>query len=300
MTAAFETSDITGVVRLSSLRDPAALHVAVVGSVHGNEPCGLRAIAQLQAELESGQLPLSRGTLSLVHGNPHATALGLRHTPEGVDLNRLFDYRFESVLPSATWAYEHYRALELRPLLARVDVLLDLHSTTAPSPPFAIVSQVPESRELGRALGLGYVTEGWDGPGLLADRVLSAPLTRMGRPAVSVECGQHVQPSAVDVAYKCIRRFLDQLGVIPMPAVPEGADAPAPAITLRLHAAVKRPSSEFRFVRPLASMDRLASGELIGRDDDLALSANRSCYVIMPNDTVAVGEDMVYIARPCT
>ena len=294
MTAAFETSELPGVVRLRSEHNPTAPQIAVVGSVHGNEPCGLRAIERLRAELERGEVRLTKGTLYLIHGNPHATKLGQRNTPDGVDLNRQFDYRFETQLPRALWAYEHHRALELRPLLESVDVLLDLHSTTAPTPPFAIVSAVPESHQLAAALGLGYVTEGWDGPGLLADRVLGAPLARLGRPAVSVECGQHAQDAAVGVAYRCVRRALDHLGVLPWKDRAELAEP----IWLRLCAAVKRPSSGFRFARPLASMERLAAGELIGSDADLALTVNRGCYVIMPNDAVEVGEDMIYIAQP--
>jgi predicted deacylase len=296
VTAAYEPFEIHGVVRLTGRHDAecSAPRVAIIGSIHGNEPCGLRAIERLTKELTANELQLDHGTLYLVHGNPHATQLRERHTPDGVDLNRLFDYRFETSLPSSLWAYEHYRALELRPLLETVDVLLDLHSTTAPAPAFGIVSPLAESRALAAALGLGYITEGWDGPGLLADRVVSAPLTRRGQPAVSVECGQHADAGAVDVAYRCIRRALDYLGLLP---TLDRADSDA-CTRLRLNAAVKRPSAGFRFVQPLTSMQQLPAGALIGRDQDLALTVNRQCYVIMPNDTVPVGEDMIYIAQP--
>jgi succinylglutamate desuccinylase len=289
-----EPLEISGVVRLASGPDHPHPHLAVFGSIHGNEPCGLRAIERLRAEVESGALQLQQGTLYLVHGNPQAGEAHERHTRGGTDLNRLFDYRFMTDLPSVYWVYEHYRALELKPLLDSVDALLDLHSTTAPSPAFAIASPLPESQRFADALGLGYVTHGWDGPGLLADRVVIAPLTRRGLPAVSVECGQHQQPEAADVAYACLRRALDHLGLAPWPEQP----APLACTRLQLRAAVKRPSPRFKFVRPLASMQQLAAGELIGRDEDMALTLQRSCYVIMPNDDVGVGDDMIYLAQP--
>jgi len=289
-----EPFEINGVVRLGSSPEQPHPHVAVFGSIHGNEPCGLRAIERLHAELRSGAEQLHAGTLYLVHGNPRASDAHERHTRGGTDLNRLFDYRFTLDLPSAYWVYEHYRALELRPLLDSVDVLLDLHSTTAPSPAFAIASPLPESQRLADALGLGYVTHGWDAPGLLGDRVIIAPLTRRGLPAVSVECGQHQQPEAAAVAYTCLRRALDFLGLLPC-----AEQAPPIACTrLQLRAAIKRPSPRFKFVRPLSSMQQLAAGELIGRDEDVALSVQRPCYVIMPNDEVEVGDDMVYVAQP--
>lgn len=299
VTAVFEPFEINGVLRLrtagasSAGSDTPGPHVAITGSVHGNEPCGMRAMARLSAELQSGELSLRHGTLYLVHGNPRASALGERHTPDGADLNRLFDYRFEVDLPSAFWAYEHYRALELKPLLQRIDALLDLHSTTAPAPPFGIVSPLQQSCELAAALGLGYITQGWDGPGLLADRVIIAPLTRRGVPAVSVECGQHADESAVEVAYGCIRRALDHLGML---AFVERDGRPE-TTWLTLRAAVKRPSAGFKFVQPLRSMQQLEEGDVIGRDQDLTLTVNRRCFLIMPNDDVAVGEDMVYIAQ---
>lgn len=297
VSAAPEPTGIAGVVRFVSALGLPQPHVAVFGAVHGNEVCGLRAIERLSAEVLAGELPLTAGTLTLVHGNPRASELQERHTRGGVDLNRLFDYRFIDDIPVNHWTYEHHRAIELRPLLESVDVVLDLHSTTAPAPPFAIASPLPASLELALALGLPYVTQGWDSPGLLGDRVVMAPLTRRGLPGVSIECGQHGEAPAVDVAYACLRRCLEQLGMLS--GGPPATHA-APCTHLWIMAAVKRPSLAFRFARPLSSMQQLQAGELIGSDGVLALSAQCHCYVIMPNDSVPVGDDMLYIAHPLT
>jgi len=294
VSAVLEPTGVTGVVRFVSALGRRHPHVAVFGAVHGNEPCGLRAIERLYAEILADELVLSAGTLTLVHGNPPASELQERHTRGGVDLNRQFDYRFLDDIPPHHWTYEHSRALELQPLLESVDVVLDLHSTTAPAPAFAIASPLPSSLELAVALGLPYVTQGWESPGLLGDRVLIAPLTRRGLPGVSIECGQHEERPAVDVAYACLRRGLEYLGMIAaLPVAPVAASCTHLWIT----AAVKRPSSSFRFARPFESMQELRAGELIGCDEVLALSAQCHCYVIMPNDSVSVGDDMLYLAR---
>lgn len=287
-----EASEPAGVVRVASSAELPRPHVAVLGAIHGNEPCGIRAIERLRAELAAGQLEVRGGTLYLIHGNPPATEQRARYTGGGTDLNRLFDYRFVTELPREHWVYEHHRALALRPVLESVDVLLDLHSTTAPSPAFAIASPVQASRALADALLLGYVTEGWEGPGLLGDRVVLAPLSRRGLPGVSVECGQHEDPEAASIAYQCIRRALGYLGIVAGGATQKSGKA----TRLQLRAAIKRPSPGFKFDRPLASMQKLAAGDIIGSDQDVTISARRECYVIMPNDNVAVGEDMLYIA----
>ena len=288
-----ELTGIVGALRISASHDFPRPHVGVVGAVHGNEPCGLRAIERLRAELVGGELSLRDGTLFLIHGNPRASEEQKRHTAGGADLNRFFDYRFVDEMATDTWLYEHHRAFALKPLLESLDSVLDLHSTTAPSPPFAIASPVPESQAMAEALGVGYVTLGWDRPGLLGDKVLISTTTRRGLPAVSVECGQHDDPRSAAVAYLCARRMLAYLGLLD----PIADQAPRISKRLMLQAAVKRPSPTFRFARPLRSMERLEKGERIGSDENLVLSANGPCWVIMPNDGVPVGEDMLYIAH---
>jgi uncharacterized protein len=270
--------------------------LAIVGAIHGNEHCGLSAITRLQTELASGALELARGTLFLVHGNPAATEQRLRHTSSGRDLNRMFDYRFVDELAPTLWEREHHRAIELRPVFEQVDAVLDLHSTTAPTPPFAIASRVPASEPFALALGLEYVTTGWDGPDLLGDQVLLAQLTRRELPGVAVECGQHDEPGATEIAYRSALRALSYFGMLG-----DHASEPAPPCKrLVIRAAIKRPSATFRFERPLHGMQTLGPGDVIGHGDHLLLSVRNPCYVVMPNDQVAVGDDLLYIAEELT
>lgn len=290
MTAAREATSAPGVTRFSAGEGP---HLAIIGAIHGNEQCGLSAIRKLAERLNEGALTLRAGSLSLVHGNPAASAQKRRHLSAAIDLNRVFDYRFLDELPPALWEPEHHRAAELRPLLETVDAVLDLHSATAPTPPFAIASRVPASAPFALALGLAYVTFGWDGPGLLGDRVLLGMMTRRMRPGVAVECGQHDDPTAPEVAYGCALRALAHFGLIDPLTAPPPACAPT---KLKVSAAVKRPSTTFRFARPLRGMERLEAGDILGTDEHLTLAVKAPCHVIMPNDRVAVGDDVAYLA----
>ena len=278
-----------GVSRFSVTPTP---HLAIVGAIHGNEHCGLAAILRLSAELQRGVLQLRAGTLTLVHGNPAASAEQRRHL-SAIDLNRVFDYRFVRELAPALWGPEHQRAAELRPVFEQADAVLDLHSATAPTPPFAIASSVPASMPFAMALGLAYVTFGWEGPGLLGDQVLLGLLTRRALPGVAVECGQHADPAAVEVAYGCALRALAHFGLIDASVAPASLATPT---RLRVRGAVKRPSVSFRFAQPLEGMQQLHPGDVIGQDDHLVLTARSRCHVIMPNDDVAVGDDLLYLA----
>ncbi|HKU42720.1 MAG TPA: succinylglutamate desuccinylase/aspartoacylase family protein [Polyangiales bacterium] len=279
-------------IRIASSAALPRPHVAVFGGVHGSEPCGPRAFERFCRELAEGELELAAGTLYIVHGNPKAHVQGRRHTLGGVDLNRLFDYRFLTDVPEEHWVYEHHRALALRPVLESVDVLLDLHSMTRPWPAYAMASPLRESRALADALGLAYVTEGWDA--FFGERTSLTPLARRGLPAVAVECGERGHPESAAVAYECMRRALNYLGVV-------AYDAPQQRGTstyLQLCGVIHRPSASFQFARPLAGMQQLAAGELIGHDEHVTITARRDCYAITPLPVVPVGEPMMYIAEP--
>lgn len=143
---------LDGVYRFSAANAPAALgqgpRVTIAGGVHGNERIGVKVLDALRLALFEVALPspgmsgssvLASGCVTLVYGNPAALRIGKRGSSPHEDLNRCF-----SKDSLSTWretdAYEHHRARELEPILASSDVLIDLHSTNKPSPPFVRIA----------------------------------------------------------------------------------------------------------------------------------------------------------------
>ncbi len=283
---------VPGVTRISA--DPALPrpHVGVMGAVHGDERCGLETLARLRELVERGALWPTKGTWVLIHGNPAASEAGRRYTRGGSDLNRLFDYAFERDLPRERWSPEHERAAALRPVLEGLDALLDLHSATWPTPPFALINDVPASADLARRLGFDFVTHGWAGPGLLMDRVTIGVMQRLERPGLSVECGQHGAEETVEQAFLCAQRFLRACDVL------EGDAELGDPLFLRVTEIIHRPSEGFRFTRPIRGLEQLQAGEVFAADRLAELRVREPCYVLLPNDSVPVGRDMVFLARP--
>jgi succinylglutamate desuccinylase len=97
--------------------------VAIVGGTHGNELTGVYLIKKFQRSPHLVQRE-SFETLTLF-GNPKAIHLGRRYVDR--DLNRCFSPQKLQNLDT----YEDFRARELATALANVDVILDLHTTTA-------------------------------------------------------------------------------------------------------------------------------------------------------------------------
>jgi predicted deacylase len=284
----------------------------VMGGVHGDETCGTTAIMRIVRELDEGAFELVCGQLSLVPvANPLARRLGRREGER--NLNRSFKpttqpQDLEARLTNA-----------LCPLLASHDVLLDLHSFQSAGDAFAMIGPrnndgplepfqcAFEEGQLALHLGTSRVVEGWldiyaDGLAQRGHAVTDDALAfgwgtnefmrSQGGYAVTLECGQHQDPAAPQVAYRAIRAALLHLGMSAGAAV-----APAQPKLLRLVAVTDRASAGDRFVREWATFDAVRQGEAIAvRADGQSLLAPQDGYIVFPNPCAEPGAEWFYFA----
>jgi predicted deacylase len=289
----------------------------VLGAVHGNETCGTQAIRRVIAEIESGQLGIAAGSVTFVPvTNPLAYA---RHQRMGDrNLNR-------NLVPTDTpLEFEDRIANWLCPLLAQHDVLLDLHSFHTAGAPFVMLgpednpgplepfARATEETALALRLGVRRFVDGWldtyaagvarrlaaGVPSREADvhyGVGTTEYMRMqGGIALTLECGQHDDPAAPDVAWRAIHNTLAHLGlsVEAKPAPVTGTEA------LRLYQVIDRAHADDRFSRDGASFDRVRTGETIGkRHDGTLVAADRDGYIVFPNPGAQPGQEWFYLAK---
>ncbi len=282
----------------------------VLGAVHGNEVCGAHAVVRLVDALDEGRLQLQRGRLTLV---PVANALAFgQNTREGErNLNRRFMPRAEPQ------EYEDRVTQRLAPLLAQHEALLDLHSFHTPGEPFAMVgprdnsgarepfARAAEEMALARALGAQQVVEGWlevydraalargerpDDDGIGTNEYMRS----QGGYAVTIECGQHEDPEAIEVAERALYGALAHLGLAHVSAPPRFA---GPAT--RLKDVVLRQSPGDRLVRDWHSFDAVRAGEVIGvRADGTPVAAAHDGCVLFPHPEADAGQEWFYLAEP--
>jgi predicted deacylase len=284
--------------------------LVVLGAGHGNEVCGAHAIVRAIDDLTHGRLRLQRGRLTLVPvANPLAFA---QNTREGErNLNRRF------VPQAAPQDYEDRITRQLAPLLAQHDVLLDLHSFHTPGEPFAMVgprdnngarepfARAAEEMALARALGAPQVVEGWlevydraalargglpDDDGIGTNEYMRS----QGGYAVTLECGQHEDPQAIEVAERAVHGALAHLGLAQVPAPARFVGAAA-----RLNEVVLRQSADDRLVRDWHSFDTVQAGDVVGvRADGTPVQAARDGCVLFPHPEADVGQEWFYLAVP--
>ncbi|PSQ16786.1 succinylglutamate desuccinylase [Halobacteriales archaeon QS_8_69_26] len=179
--------------------------VAVVGGIHGDEPCGVRAVEHLLASDLSVRRPVA-----FVVANEEAVDRGVRYVEE--DLNRAFpplgvdhdEFAFSNT-HEGRLARRMYDRLE--------DCLsLAIHSTRSYPHPFSVVVD-PDAEQLDVCARLP------------TDLVVDSTAIPDGRfleacPAVEVEAGYQGSQAATDDAIDVARAFLAATGVIDGPAVP--------------------------------------------------------------------------------
>ncbi|MDB5802595.1 MAG: succinylglutamate desuccinylase [Rhodocyclales bacterium] len=294
----------------------------VLGAVHGNEVCGTRGIERVVAEFDIGELALACGQVTFVPiTNPLAYQLQQRMGDRNLNRNlRPSDEPLD---------YEDRIANVLCPLLATHDVLLDLHSFHTPGEPFAMLgprdnsgtlepfAHAREEEALAVRLGPRRIVEGWldtyargvanrlayASADMRAQMLSTDPsygvgtteyMRTQGGYAITLECGQHADPAAPEVAYEAIHRTLALLGLIDAPApVPH----PAPEV-LRLAEVIDRLHPDDSFIKPWKSFDPVKSGEPIGkRHDGNIVTAPRDGFVVFPNPNSLAGNEWFYFAE---
>ncbi|WP_077001045.1 succinylglutamate desuccinylase/aspartoacylase family protein [Variovorax sp. KK3] len=291
----------------------------VLGGVHGDEVCGTAGIERTLAELDSGALTLLRGRLTLVPvANPLARRLMRREGER--NLNRLFQPTPAGEQPAD---YEARITDLLCPLLDAHDVLLDLHSFQSAGDAFAMIgprdnrgtlepfARAFEEGQLALHLGTSRVVEGWLDiyAAGLAQRAGGKPaddraiafgwgtneyMRSRGGYGVTLECGQHQDPAAPEVAHRAILAALRLLGMI---AVEPQTQPQEPPALLRLVSVTDRDGEGDRFVREWATFDPVSRGEPIGlRADGRVLAAERDGFIVFPNSTALPGTEWFYFA----
>lgn len=293
--------------------------LVVTAGVHGNETCGIQAVRRFIQALQDGRVRVTRGTLTLVPtANPVAFAAGRREGDR--NLNR--DFR---PYPSPL-AAEDFIASALAPVLAAHDVLLDLHSFSAPGRAFVFLgppdnegtlepfARAREESAFALAMPAGRIVHGW--LTTYASGAVQRPgghvaygigtteyLRSVGGYGITVECGQHLDPEAPTVALQCIEAALHHFRMIdpgtpslaPKPAVP----ATEPREWIRLDKVFDRHHEGDAFVRPWTSFDRIAQGEPVARrHDGEVIKADADGYIVFPNPGAPIDREWFYFGYP--
>jgi predicted deacylase len=272
--------------------------VMVQALTHGNEICGAIALDWLfERKFSPG-----KGKLILAFANVEAFR---RFDYDDPDRSRYIDEDYNRVwgddaLGGPRDSIELRRARELQPFVDAADYLLDVHSMHEPCRPIMVCARSEKSVALSRKIGV---------PGdLLLDTGHPSGLRMIERggfgdpaspkAAVLIECGQHWEKSAADVAIDTMVRFLGVTGLADQAWV--GSRPAVEQKLIRVTEAVVARSGGFRFSAAFKGLEVIpAKGTVIATDGDAAWrTPYDECVMVMPSlRHLKPGTTMVRLGR---
>ncbi len=276
--------------------------VMIQALTHGNEFCGAIALKYL---LEERIRPLC-GKLVLAFANVAAFA---RFDFDDPDASRFIDEDYnrvwaDDVLFGPRDSAELRRARELRPFVDAADFLLDLHSMHEPCRPIMVCGTSEKSAAFARRIGVPA--------DLLIDTGHPAGLRMIERggfgdpaspkTAVLIECGQHWERSAADVAIDTMLRYLRVTGCLTGEFVEPRLRITPPRSQrlIRVTEPVVARTMNFRFSAPFNGLEVIAkAGTVIATDCDTAWQTPYDdCVLVMPSMRhLKPGTTMVRLGR---
>jgi succinylglutamate desuccinylase len=228
--------------------------VAVVGAVHGDEPCGAQAIERLLAEAPAVERPVK-----CIVVNEEARERGVRYVDE--DLNRAFPGD-----PDAA-THEGRLAAALRQEL-RGCVTLSMHSTQSYDRPFAVVGAVdPLAEGVCPYLSIDALVE--------ADDFTEGRLVEHAE-VVEVECGRQGSEAAAQNAYRLTREFLGAVGALPA----EGEEPETAVPVYQLRRLIPKAAGDVHEVF-VENFERVAEGAEFAASDGETLVAEEPFYPVL-------------------
>jgi predicted deacylase len=262
-------------------------NVMVQALTHGNEFCGAIAMDILFKE----KIRPIQGKLTLAFAN---VAAFQRFSHDDPDRSRYIDEDYNRVwaddaLLGSRDSAELRRARELRPFVDAADYLLDLHSMHEPCRPIMVCATSEKSAAFARKVGVPA--------DLLIDTGHPAGLRMMERggfgdpkspkTAVLIECGQHWEKSAADVAVDTLFRFLAVTGAVDVSVCKSHARLNPPAVQrlIRVTEPVVAKSMNLKFARPFKGLEVVPkAGTTIASDGETTWKTPYDdCVMVMPS-----------------
>ncbi|MDN3918830.1 succinylglutamate desuccinylase/aspartoacylase domain-containing protein [Roseateles violae] len=258
---------------------------------HGNELCGAIALDWLFKQGLGRGLQPRAGRLIVAFANVEAF---LRFDPRDPgasrcvdeDLNRVWD---DAVLLGPGDSLELRRARALRPFVDAADLLLDIHSMQDACRPLMVCGLLDKSAEFARRLGMPgdlLIATGHPSGLRMRDRGgFGDPASP--RNALLIECGQHWDRSAAEVAIDAVVRFLLLTGIVDAAWATPRLRLPLPERQrlIRVDRPVVALSGDFHFLFPVRGLDVIGrAGTAFAQDGETVFHTDHEDTVlVMPN-----------------
>lgn len=271
----------------------------VVGGTHGNEPSGVKAIMRMHQELQNNTQLLMKGRVFFLLANPEAYIRDVRYIDQ--DLNRSF------LVSALDQNYESKRAKEISTFIEQLDELVgtfDIHSVSQGHLQMMVYNiHEDESRFVAEnisPIGTHFAYYSEHIRGLLIEKALEH-----GSTCLAIECGNHTDLDAPEVAFYHVYRFMHYFGLLPKieqwdQLIPEHhlstIDQYETLCPIR-----PQPQMRYCYKGDEQTAIKLNSGEIYAEGHMGPIRAEHDCYLVMPSGHIKMTDiDVGYLCRKNT
>lgn len=270
--------------------------VIFIGGIHGNEPAAVIALEKVLRTIRQSKPPF-RGTLAAIKGNVAALARSVRFIEE--DLNRIWTpERMAQLNRNGSASYdETAERREQRELFQLLQTyfrnkqnpiyLIDLHTTSAESAPFAVLADTIRNRRLALRLHAPLIL----GLEELLEGTIMHYAGDLGFCTLSFESGQHNQEASVDNHVAAIWLLLTGAGCMARESVPgyenhnarlnfAARDLPR-VFEIKLRYGI-REGEDFRMQPGYKNFQPISRGELLANNREGEIRSDRKGNIFMP------------------
>jgi len=245
----------------------------ILAGVHGDEKCGVEALAKILPNLE-----IERGVVLIGYGNPKAIEVNERYTE--ANLNRMF-VDDNSLTQKNKESYEYKRAQFLKPYLEKADALLDIHASSIPkSKAFAICE--PNAKDLVKFLPVNLVVSGFDKVELGATDYYMNNNRKIG---ICLECGYLGDQQGTKIAEENIYGFLRARGHL------ENNASPQQQSYIRMYQKYFTKTDNFTLSKPFENFEVLEKGQVIGIDGQEEIKTSKESVILFAHNRNKSGSE---------
>lgn len=259
------------VIKLSG-KKPGPTSIILVG-VHGNEKCGVEALANILPSLN-----IEAGELFIAYGNPLALQNDQRFME--ANLNRMFK-NDEDLSDRDRASYEYRRAQFLKLYLDQASASLDIHASLNPNSRPSIISEL-NSSGIVSYLPVDLVVSGFD---KLEPGGTDYYMNRLGKIGICLECGYTNDPNSVKIAEAGIEAFLAVRGHI------GNRPSPQKQSCLNVSKIYVTKTNGFTLAKPFADFEEISESQLIGLDGSEEVRADNNGFILFANNRDQIGTE---------
>jgi hypothetical protein len=261
--------------------------IIIFWGTHWNERAGLWACQRLIENIKEHLIELSTGTLIIVNGVNERAIEDMVRGMKDESWNILDMNRFFRPNPPKWYWYEYRRSRELMPIIESADYLLDLHSTSWPSYPYAFAEN--KSIEFTEKLWIGYIVSGWwsirswegweikDSP-LAWD--IESYATEHWAIGITFESGNHNSPDGEENAYQIAINLISRAWMLDPSYYKWISNTTTKIHMTRVY---KWTTNDFHYAFNITSnFMSLKEWDIIWYDWDTPVIAPEDCILVMP------------------